>query len=61
MKGALPKKAANIMLFPYAIKSSNGEKDTVIMKNNNVILVDKMVLPSSEIDDGYYLDYNEKK
>lgn len=58
MKGTLPKNAANIMLFHYVIKSDKGS-DVVVMKNNNVVLVDKMVIPSSEMDDGFYLDFNE--
>ncbi len=59
MFGTLPKNRGDIMLFPYAIKADNGES-TVIMRNNNVLVIDTMVLPASELADGYYLDYKEE-
>lgn len=59
MFGTLPKHTANIMLFPYAFESDNAGM-TVAMRNNNVILIDKMVIPASQIDDGYYIEYKEE-
>lgn len=59
MQGELPKHGANILLFPFAFQSDTG-KNTIAMKNNNVILIDNMIIPSSQIEDCFYLDYCEE-
>ena len=44
-------------LYPYAIESQNTNDLAVIMKNNQIVMIDQRMFPSKAIEDGFYLEF----
>ena len=44
-------------LYPYAIESQNTNDLAVIMKNNQIVMIDQRMFPSMVIEDGFYLEF----
>ena len=50
----------NSKLFPYALGGESEKDYVVIMKNNNIVDIVNVYVPSHSVEDGFYLEFSEE-